>query len=129
MPKEIVYSETRQYDLEIGWHRDGAGSVQVGIATGDGRTIADHLSETPASEDSYVLTDAQLDVFRAIASADKPEQTVVTPELAGAVIALAAATARVAAFQSLWASLDWAGCNRLIKVVRLARDYAFGKPE
>lgn len=28
-----------------------------------------------------------------------------------------------------WITLDWAGCNRLIRFIRTARDQAFGRPE
>jgi hypothetical protein len=28
-----------------------------------------------------------------------------------------------------WVTLDWAGCNRLIRFLRTARDQAFGRPE
>jgi hypothetical protein len=34
-----------------------------------------------------------------------------------------------AAFTGLWGTLDRAGCNRLIRVLRQARDQAFGKDE
>jgi len=35
----------------------------------------------------------------------------------------------VAAFTSLWGTLDREGCNRAIRVLRRARDQAFGRDE
>ncbi len=37
--------------------------------------------------------------------------------------------AKLPSFQSLWASLDRAGCNRLIRTLRRARDSAYGSDE
>lgn len=34
-----------------------------------------------------------------------------------------------AEFRSLWGTLDRAGCNRLIRAVRRARDQAYGRDE
>ncbi len=42
---------------------------------------------------------------------------------------LAQDAADPAMFTSLWGNLDRAGCNRMIKLLRRARDEAFGRDE
>jgi hypothetical protein len=45
MPREYIRDQASQYNLAVGWQRDGA-DVQIGIETADGRPIVDHLTVT-----------------------------------------------------------------------------------
>lgn len=74
--------------------------VQVGIETADRKSIIDRLA-------GEALQD--------------PEVRAALDPLMG--------DGRLAAFTGLWGTLDRDGCNRLIKVVRQARDAAFGRDE
>lgn len=49
--------------------------------------------------------------------------------LASAVVASGGDMAQLPTFDSLWASLDRAGINRLIRTLRRARDSAYGSDE
>ncbi|MFC0504242.1 hypothetical protein [Micromonospora costi] len=52
MPKETIYDLVGTFDVQVGWQPTPTGSVQLGIETHDGRSIAEHLTgdgETPAN--------------------------------------------------------------------------------
>jgi hypothetical protein len=102
MPKETVHDLSDQYDVQVGWTNDG-GSVQLGVETADHRTIVDRL------------------VLDGLSEADAAKVRVLLDDMLG--------QGQLAAFTGLWATLDWAGCNRVIRLVREARDKAFGRPE
>lgn len=70
--------------------------VQIGIETHDGVPIASHLIERPDATDLNESVDDML------------------------------YQGQLAAFTGLWGTLDREGCNRLIRVLRRARDQAFG---
>lgn len=74
--------------------------VQVGIETANHRAIVDQLAGD---------------------AANRPEVRAMLDQLTGA--------GELAAFTGLWATLDREGCNRLIRVLRRARDQAFGRDE
>jgi hypothetical protein len=98
MPKEKIYDVSELFDITVGWAHDR--SVQIGIETHDGRSIADWL----AGQEPHV----------------PPSH----PSAEGLP-----AGSKLPSFDSLWASLDRGGINRLIKALRKARDDAYGKDE
>lgn len=94
MPKDKIYDNAELFDIEVGWSREGE-SVQLGLATHDGRSLAEWL-----------------------AGQDENRERTVGEQLAAP-----------AGFASLWATLDRAQINRLIKSLRKARDDAYGRDE
>ncbi|MCX5066639.1 hypothetical protein OOJ91_12195 [Micromonospora lupini] len=52
MPKETINDQSGMYDVQVGWQPSPTGSVQLGVESHDGRSIAEHLTgenETPAN--------------------------------------------------------------------------------
>ena len=118
MPKEKIYDSARLFDIEVGWTRD-CGPVQVGIVTHSGVSIASWLGGV-----SSEVTDAE-DVLKS----ELPT---------GATTGIGPHRYRTAknetpsdlpSFNSLWGTLDRAQINRMIKMLRKARDEAYGTDE
>jgi hypothetical protein len=111
MPKEKIYDLSELFDVEVGWAHGR--DVQIGISTHDGRSLAEFLAGQGALEGGHVPpTHRQLDEPN-----DRHGYSTGT------------ARTELPQFQSLWASLDRAGINRLIKMLRKARDDAYGRDE
>jgi hypothetical protein len=100
MPKEVIHDEAGSFDLAVGWTREPAGHVQVGAVMAAGQPI-DAPPNTPRTLKQLVAS---------------------WPDDAGDPDHPAGAT-------GLWSTLDRAGCNRLIRTLRKARDAAFGRDE
>src|SRR3954464_7785836 len=98
MPRETVPAQAGLFELKVGWSTER--DVQVGIEVADGRSIVDWLlGLTPGRPEAARIRQAVVD-----AVGEEP-----------------------ASFTGLWGNLDRAGCNRLIELVRRARDSAYGK--
>jgi hypothetical protein len=103
VPKEKIYDSVEMYDIEIGWSAS-AEYVAVGLMTHDGRSIAQALATEVTGE-----RDAQ--PGGPIGMADPGREPA------------------AAEFSSLWATLNRQQINRLIWVLRRARDTAYGRDE
>ena len=117
MPKEKVYDDSGMYDIEIGWSSLGE-SVQLGIVTHDGLPIAEKLIE---HEKSAPLPSAQPGPSPVRGSS--LDMSIRSDAFKGTL------ADRLASFNSLWASLDRTQINRLIRMLRKARDESYGRDE
>lgn len=110
MPTEFVYSKSGKFDFEIRWDaEEGRDSeIQIGISTHHGeKTLADALSPEPLYAQ---LTEAP----------PKPE----TPEQI--------ASRKLEAFEhyrGIYGQFDRASLNRMIRLLRKARDHVYGRDE
>jgi hypothetical protein len=113
MPKETVHDEAQMYDVQVGWTRDR--DVQIGVETSDKKSIANHL----------IYPDVQkwIEAERAKFSEDRLNNKTVGKWLTDGEIGVAVLSAR---YTGLWSTLDREGCNQLIRLLRRARDQAFG---
>jgi hypothetical protein len=115
MPKERIDGLGGDFDTTVGWSpsqdlqvgvvRATPGSVLVDVCAGEtaaavGRTVRDWIAEHPDASDAQVGT-------RIVAAMD----------------------ARIGGFDGLRTTLDRAGVNKLIRVLRRGRDSAFGRDE
>lgn len=125
MPREMIPTTCEPFHPKIGWGVGGA--VQVGVEGDDGRSLfwmllgqADTLAAIGAS-------------VRAIAAEMTAPPVAATDESIGRrlVDALDVLTVEShrGSYQGVWAWLDRAGCNRMIAVIRRARDATFGRDE
>lgn len=119
MPREVVKSDTSPYDVKVGWNQNKA--VQVGVENDEGRSLI------------WLLYGNQLhEVAQGIKKlTDYPETWPQDGGLGGAVLNLFDTLSGVGerGYAGVWSDLDRQGCNRLIRLVRKARDAAFGKDE
>lgn len=125
MPQERI--RTVPFDVRVGWSRDR--DVQIGVGEYEDRSLlwvlfgdaenrkriaralptllADLPRNTAKIDDTYQLSDEFVqDLFNLIESKDQPYE-----------------------HSSVWATFDREDCNRLIRLVRKARDQAFGRDE
>lgn len=103
MPSETVYGRSSDIDTRVSWGNNGSGTVQV--ATLDG-------SEGPG---------------RLIGIVNEWLKMAEMPEINLAELVRRAPNASFDGWHCELA--DWAEANRLIKVLKRARDQAFGSPE
>lgn len=111
MPKEVLHSDG-PYHAEVGWARDNY--VQLGTSTEDGRSLVWQLYGEPIA-----LSRVGEAVNQALSKVANPSE-----EDVGKLVLDALDTAEV--FTSVWSGLDRQDCNRLIRLLRRARDQAFG---
>lgn len=111
MPREVIMSDGGAFAVKVGWAVDQ--DVQIGVETDDQRSLA------------WVLWGGDLDkLSREIEAATRVEYPT-SEGLARAVLNTLDTITGVACYGA-WVNLDRAGCNRLVKLVRKARDAAFG---
>lgn len=101
MPKEKVYDAVELFDVEVGW--SSSHDVQLGISTHDGRSLAHWLAGQQEGIGSHRVEENDRHGYTTVAPDDLPQ------------------------FTSIWASLDRTGINRLITMLRKARDEAYGR--
>ena len=110
MPNEFVYSKSGKFDFQITWDAEEGRDpdIQIGISTHHGeKTLADALAPEPLY--------AQL-----TEEPPKPE----TPEQVAA--------RKLAAFdhyRGVYGQFDRASLNRMIRLLRKARDHVYGRDE
>lgn len=121
MPKERIWDDAGMFDLEVGWTATGE-YVQVGIITHDGRSLADWLSEKDAPAAPTVPAGASITTsgdFTLLNTAGGNQY----------LVPGAQQQSSLANFNSLWSTLSRAQINRLIRMLRKARDESYGKDE
>lgn len=116
MPQEVIYPPYPgvPWRTRVGWTRDG-GDVQIAVETADESLIGTLLS---AEDRARFGKAAREDLSGLEDIGDK--------EFGDALVET---LSEVAPYVSVWARLDRAGANRLIRLIRGARDAAFGKDE
>lgn len=126
MPRETVQDATSAYTVKVGWRADQ--DVQVGVEQPAGYSLLSQLYGDDATLTS--IGNAVLDItgWRADMAA---QGAVVEPwepaELGRRV--LDAIEGSALSHTGLWATLDRAGINRLVRLLRRARDAAYGRDE
>lgn len=126
MPKETVKAMVPPYDVKVGWSRDG--DVQVGVEERDGRSLLWQIFGTPENRHRILKGLGEMGLLHA-------EGIPVTPnaqgdELVNALFNLIESGEDCKyTYAGVWATLDRTECNELIRLVRKARDQAFGRDE
>lgn len=123
MPRETIHTSRQpgdnSFDVKVGWIRDF--DVQIGISEADDRSMW------------WVFTEGRKDIIGAklieivskrIICEDINEEYVKVAEDALNMFDVECGT-----FDSLWATMSRQEVNQLIRVLRRARDSAFGKDE
>ena len=134
MPRETISDPNGSYDVRVGWHQDQG--VQIGVADPEGRSLFWIMAVgTARTSDDLRLRRLGLQVTDALAKdgfvlgheADYSPDEICGR--VGAVVLDALDTHVGLTFESLWSDLDRTRCNRLIRLLRKARDSAFGRDE
>lgn len=131
MPQERIHTNIPPFDVRVGWSRDR--DVQVGVGEYEDRSLlwvlfgdeenrkrlaralpallADLPRNTGKIDDTYQVSDEFIkSLFNLIESKTGPGEQGYT-------------------LSSVWSTLDRDECNKLIRLVRKARDQAFGRDE
>lgn len=129
MPKETVHDLIGAYDVRIGWTNDR--DVQVGVETAEGHAL---LSRLYGDDETLAAIGRKLADSGMIPPAPTPQADHGHTWLAAQGryvlnVIEGSASNPTGSFTGVWSTLDRAGCNRLIKAVRRARDAAFGRDE
>lgn len=114
MPRETVRDQSGLYDIQVGW---GDGSdVQVGIESRSVRSLIDQFGVLEALQ-------AAFDAGRSTA----PDDDGKAQSIEGALAELLRIQDSLPQFTGLWGSFSRHDCNRLVELVRRARDKSYGK--
>lgn len=131
MPKETIQDTAGAYDVRVGWAPD---SVQVGVESaggfslvsmlyGDGdacRLVGLRVCERLGHRlDQSVQTDEDKNL--ALMQLGREVLNIVEASQSNPTVA--------PSYTGIWSTLDRAGLNRLIRVLRRARDAAYGRDE
>lgn len=119
MPKETVANDG-PYSTKVGWsNTDGGGYIQLGVEVSDGEDLFNRLLSPYSSEigklATFLVEDPSLKY-----KADF--DTIVGGCLIQGI-------SEIESYKGIWATLNREDCNRLIKVLRRARDASFGRDE
>ena len=126
MPREVIRDEASLFDIAVIWSGEKS-YVQVGTQTHDGRPIA-HALGWPGANQSYSAEGRHPDIPEPEdLSANARDREVI--ELAPEESANNEYEHGPAQFTALWGTLDRGGVNHLIRVLRRARNSAFGADE
>lgn len=132
MPREIVEPVAGPWMPKVGWASDRG--VQVGIESDNGVSIPWLLFGT-GDPDAQLdalrrLGDKVQTIYEATAGPGRPATTVRFPderyEEMGRLLLNSLDVVAGVQYDGLWADLDRQGVNRLVRILRKARDSAFG---
>lgn len=139
MPKEMIHSRTpgqAGYQVEVGWQRDF--SMQVGVVNDDGRSLFWTLTECASyemskEEQARRLAELGSMIQAALAAPmDEPGEGM-PPQFAGmsriGALVLDTLDAFAGSHRGVFADLDRAQANALVRLLRKARDAAYGRDE
>lgn len=118
MPREIVGSNRGDFHVKVGWAPDT--DVQVGVEGDDGKSLYWLLLGNSKEQLAKVGT-AVREAMRSL-----PDDSW-DPEDAGRAALDALDT--LGHYEGVWTDLTRYDCNRLIRILRRARDAAFGRDE
>lgn len=137
MPKEIVYSagavegpaeDTRNgYHVKVGWTAER--EVQIGIEANEGRSLFWTLlgcASNDAQDEGVRRVGAWLRA--AIEETSTPVLELDDRQIARLVLNTLDGAAN-GQYGGVWVDIDRRGCNRLIGLIRKARDMAYGRDE
>lgn len=117
MPRELIQAAQEPFHPKVGWAADR--DVQIGIEVEGQRSIFWTLFE---HEDRERLGREVRRIQNMESSTDEEIGCV----LLNVLDVAATGPSVTGSYAGLWATLDRQGCNRLIRVLRRARDSAFG---
>lgn len=122
MPRETVSGVDRDgYNVQVGWQADR--DVQLGVEQVEGRALVSMLYGGPEALER---------IGRAVAEIGRKPLTAEDARAFGReILNLVEGNPNdiESIYTGAWATLDRAGCNRLIRTLRRARDTAFGRDE
>lgn len=120
MPRESVTAVGgSEFSIHVGWSLNG--SVQVATEMADGKSMFWQLLGSDAER-------LGAEVRKVVAEANEPGPKPLGDNAIGENV-LNAIDVIAPTYRGLWADLDRAGVNRLIRILRKARDAAFGRDE
>lgn len=122
MPKETISDPNGSYDVKVGWS-SGQG-VQLGVADPLGGSL---FWTMLGSEDAQSNLVKHVESNLAALADEHPNGAPTLNKAAAILNAMDQTT--IIVFDSLWSDLNRDRCNRLIRLLRKARDAAFGKDE
>lgn len=152
MPKEVIHTDD-DFVASVGWSgRDNAGTLQLGVGLVDGRSLFWQLASIPNGPTSDVVDDALWQLGDRIArtfpgldaqlcagynDVSPEKRRAARIEWASAMLNLldtagdtpADSPRESSGYSAVWATLDRDAVNRLIRVLRRARDQAYGRDE
>lgn len=128
MPRETITDIVGSYDVKVGWEPER--DVQIGVTVADPTPLVNTLygdQETLEAVGLNLKARFGIGVDDALSDEEKSE---VMREIARTALSTLTECANDGApYYGVWATLDRAGCNRVIRVLRRARDSAFGRDE
>jgi hypothetical protein len=131
MPREIIGSPRGPFHVKVGWSREC--DVQLGVEGDDGRSLNWLLyaaTEAPHGERTEALQRVGRAVTATLAERGlhpfDADSTHTMHEVGEAVLN---GLDSLGGYEGVWTDLDRAGCNRLIRTLRKARDDAYGRDE
>lgn len=119
MPKEVIRGTGDDYVVAVGW---GAYSMQVGTQAAETRSLFWQMHSDEGDLQALGLG------LRRLAQSGLPE-TAAELEESGRDLLNLLDDVSGGSYQGVWATLGRAECNQLIKLLRRARDSAFGRDE
>lgn len=129
MPREVVQPAGRgPFAVKVGWSHEN-NLVQVGVETDDGRSLFWELLESKVSELGEaamraVTAEQRIREANKVGENGPPADSVyVGREILNAM------DVATLSYRGVWSDLDRDGCNRLVRILRKARDAAFGRDE
>lgn len=127
MPKETIHDTAGTYDVRVGW---SDGCVQVGVEQAAGFSLVTQLYGAPEACERLGHTVATRLDHRIDADGDA-EKSAALGQLGREVLNWVEANANDpdGSYTGVWSTLDRTSLNRLIRVLRNARDRAYGKDE
>lgn len=123
MPQERIHTNIPPFDVRVGWSRDR--DVQVGVGEYEDRSLLWVLFGDEENRKRLAVE------FSELLSKQGFGRCEVDDEFVKQVFnTIEAKTGDVGyTYSSVWSTLDREECNRLIRLVRKARDQAFGRDE
>jgi hypothetical protein len=129
MPREKITGNDRDgYDVQVGWHNDGA-DVQLGIETADGRSLLTMLYGSDPQLERIAREVAEIGRKPLTAADARAFGREILDVIEGGPAGTPPEASAPWSYYSVWARLDRHGVNRLVRMLRRARDAAFGADE
>lgn len=129
MPREVVQSTGKNpFAVKVGWSHV-SDRVQLGVETDDGRSLFWELLEQHVDKLGELAMEAVVAEQRIRAAHAGPDGLPADTARVGRALLNAMDVTVPLTYRGVWADLNRDGCNRLIRLVRKARDTAFGHDE
>lgn len=125
MPRESVASAVDEFVVQVGW---GPAGVQVATEMPNGKSMFWQLFGESTDQLGQAARDAVAAAETIGPDSDGKGRPALSDEEVGQAI-LDALDVIAPTYRGLWATIDRADCNRLIRLLRKARDASFGRDE